>query len=97
MNYIVSTNLYNSGGYLRDTTILRLKQGLYPQQISSLGRDDGSGNCNSGNNMFYKAPENANGACNSKNLYPINMPNPNYGSTNIVPDDAQCTLYMRSP
>ena len=96
MNFIVSTNLYNAGGYLKDTTTMRLKQGLYPQQLSSLGRDEGFGNCNAENNIFYKSPSNINGACNADNMYPIKLPYSTYGLSCYVPDDAPCTLYVRS-
>ena len=85
---------YYRTGYISDISLYRLKQGLYPQQLSSLGRDIGPKNCQAKQDeLFYAFPLNV---CQPL-MYPIQYPSSNYGpySDNVPKDDKDCLLYIQ--
>lgn len=68
--------------------LLRMKQGLMPQNLSSA--------CYSPPDWSsYEVPVNTNYMCNGVNMYPIKLPKIDYGIP-PPPDNCECTRYVQS-
>ena len=78
--------LYNTGLIVNDD-ILRMKQGLIPQNLASVCEAPAY-------SSLYKIP--AYGTCNNTNLYPFPAVQFNYGQAEI-PNTCNCTAYVQPP
>jgi hypothetical protein len=80
------TGLYNTGLIINDN-VLRMKQGLLPQNLASICESPPYGS-------LYKIPPI--GTCNNTNLYPFPATQYNYGQKQI-PNSCSCTTYVQPP
>lgn len=85
-NYITAPTLYQTG-FLYEQTPIRQKQGLAPQELS--------GACQQPHTLtgLYSVPLEKRGVFNSDNMYPVNLPEVNYGSGRI-PKYCPCAKYV---
>jgi len=87
-NYLSKPLLYNTGFLPSNSTYIRMKQGLAPQDLAS--------NCYQPKTTLYRVPLQHNQVCNTNNLYPINLPVINYGMKPI-PNNSPSLWYIQSP
>ena len=89
MIYLKTPNI-NKLGFINSNynDFLRMKQGMMPQNLSS--------NCYSPPNWnSYNVPVDTNYMCNGYYMYPIKLPDPDYG--NKPPSNCcECTRYVQS-
>ena len=90
-NYITSSTLFNTG-FLPDTSVSRIKQGLLPQNVANLCQPMEPSSQLKNSSFMTKMG----GDCNNNNLYPFPATQYSYGPGSI-PDDCACARFLKAP